>query len=276
MNPVEYAALVDDLVVEEDALDAVIVVLDDKTGSTPTPAEGWDVHDQIAHLAASETWAVRSLTDPDRFRAELAAFAEDPERRAAEVASGRLGQRPPDPAADALAWWRAERRATVDALRNHEPSDRVPWFGPDMSVTSFATARLMETWAHGQDVVDAVGADRPATARLRHVAEIGVRTRRFVYTSRDLVVPDVDVRVELTAPNGDGAVWAWGPAGAADRIRGDALDWCLVVTQRRNPADTALVVEGDAAREWIGIAQAFAGAPTAHRPPRGSSGSAAR
>ena len=45
-----------------------------------------------------------------------------------------------------------------------------------------ATARLMETFAHGRDVADALGAHaRAATARLRHVCHLGVRTRGFAY-----------------------------------------------------------------------------------------------
>jgi uncharacterized protein (TIGR03084 family) len=180
------------------------------------------------------------------------------------VATGLLGCRVPD--GGVLAWWRGTRDAANVALRAHEPGDRVPWFGPDMSVTSLTTARLMETWAHGQDVADTFGVDRAATSRLRHVAEIGVRTRPFVYASRGLTMPDAAVRIELSGLAGE--PWTWGPAGARDRITGAALDWCLVVTQRRNPVDTALVAEGDHAREWIGIAQAFAGAPTTHRPPR--------
>ncbi|HEY8217012.1 MAG TPA: TIGR03084 family metal-binding protein [Acidimicrobiia bacterium] len=264
MNRDKFDALVDDLVAEEDVLDAVVAALDDAGWSTPTPAEGWDVHDQVAHLAASEDWSRRSLTAPDTFRTDLAALVDDPARRAAEVKSGLLGCRVPEEGV--LAWWRDARTATVAALREHDPRDRVPWFGPDMSVISFTTARLMETWAHGQDVVDALATHREPTRRIRHVAEIGVRTRPFVYASRGLTMPDAAVRVELTGP--DGEPWVWGPGDASDRIAGDALDWCLVVTQRRNPADTALTVEGDAAREWIGIAQAFAGAPTDHRPPR--------
>jgi len=264
MKRQEYDALLDDLVAEGAELDAVVAPLDDAGWATATPAEGWDVRDQIAHLAASEEWAVRSLTDPDAFRAELAALGDDPVRRAAEIKSGLLG-RSARPGAGVLTWWREGRDATSVALRAHAPADRLPWFGPDMSATSFATARLMETWAHGQDVVDALGIERTATLRLRHVAEIGVRTRGFAYASRGLTMPDTAVRVELRGPNGE--QWSWGPPEAADRISGDALEWCLVVTQRRNPADTALAVEGAAAEEWIGIAQAFAGAPTPHRPP---------
>jgi uncharacterized protein (TIGR03084 family) len=206
-----------------------------------------------------------SLEDPERFRADLAVYADDAEARAAGLRDGRLGRRPPV-GSSILEWWRENRAATGAALRERAPSDRVPWFGPDMSVASFATARVMETWAHGQDVADALDVTRMPTARLRHVAEIGVRARPYAYLSRGLDVPASPVRVELAAPSG--AEWAWGPEDASDRIVGDALDWCLVVTQRRNPADTGLVVTGGAATEWIGRAQAFAGPPTEHRPPR--------
>jgi uncharacterized protein (TIGR03084 family) len=264
MDRAGYDALLDDLDAEEAELDALVAPLDERGWATPTPAEGWTIQDQVAHLAATEEWGLRSLTDPDGFREAVARFADDTEARAAAVKSGLLGCRAPS--GSVLDWWRDRRRATGDALRAHDPSDRVPWFGPDMSVTSFATARLMETWAHGRDVVDALGAKSVATDRLRHVAEIGVRTRGFAYASRGLELPETAVRVELDGPNGE--TWSWGPGGAPESIRGDALDWCLVVTQRVHPDDTDLAVEGDAAHEWIGIAQAFAGAPTDHRPRR--------
>jgi uncharacterized protein (TIGR03084 family) len=122
----------------------------------------------------------------------------------------------------------------------------------------------METWAHGQDVADALGVERAPTARLRHVADIGVRTRKHAYANRGLPAPDGDVRVELVAP--DGSTWSWGDSDL-DVVRGDALDFCLVTTQRRNPADTNLDVQGPLATEWIAIAQAFAGSPTDHRAP---------
>jgi len=265
MDQAEYAALLADLTAEQEELDALVANLDERAWSTLTPAEGWTITDQLAHLAATEEWARLSLDDPDAFRAELAEYAADPERRAAGYADGRIGRTQP-PGTTVLEWWRTNRKATVAALRARPHDARVPWFGPDMSVASFATARVMETWAHGQDVADALGVVRAPTARLRHVAEIGVRARPFAYVSRGLDVPDRAVRVELRAP--DGARWTWGPPDAADRISGDALDWCLVATQRRHPSETGLVVTGDAAREWVGIAQAFAGPPTDHRPPR--------
>ncbi len=122
-----------------------------------------------------------------------------------------------------------------------------------------ATARLMETWAHGQDVADALGTVREPSARLRHVAHLGVRTLGFAFTVHGLPAPQAPVRVELTAP--DGGLWTWGPEGAADRVAGPALDFCLLVTQRRHRDDLALTAVGEVATAWLPIAQAFAGPP---------------
>jgi uncharacterized protein (TIGR03084 family) len=74
----------------------------------------------------------------------------------------------------------------------------------------------------------------------------------------------------FAAPSG-ADTWTWGDPSAANTVRGPALDFCLVVTQRRHVDDTALDVQGDAAREWISIAQAFAGPPGEGRRPLGSS-----
>jgi uncharacterized protein (TIGR03084 family) len=134
-----------------------------------------------------------------------------------------------------------------------------------MSATSFLTARLMETWSHGLDVVDVVGVARPDTDRLRHVVFLGVRTRDFSYINRGQAPDPRPVRVGLTAPSG--AMWAYGEVDAHDRITGPARDFCRVVTQRRHVADTELVVTGSAAEEWMRLAQAFAGAPGEGRRP---------
>jgi uncharacterized protein (TIGR03084 family) len=123
----------------------------------------------------------------------------------------------------------------------------------------------METWAHGQDVVDALGLHRPPTARLRHIAHLGVATRGFAFTNRGLGVPS-EPRVTLSTPAGE--AWTWGPEAADEWVTGPALDFCLVVTQRRHLDDMALVVHGDGARRWMAIAQCFAGPPTDGPPPR--------
>jgi uncharacterized protein (TIGR03084 family) len=261
---VSYEELLDDLVAEEASLDAVVSALDDTGWETPTPAEGWEVRDSIAHLAATEEWALISLTDADRFRRELDEMAANPAREA-EVRRGLLGKRQPT-GLDTLAWWRDRRHKVLTGLRSCDGRDRVAWFGPDMSAMSFATARLMETWAHGRDVCDALGVEQVPTARLRHVAELGMRTRGWAYVARGKVPPEDPVRVELRGP--DGEQWAWGDESAEDVVRGPALDFCLVVTQRRHHDDTALEITGDRAREWIEIAQAFAGAASDNRPRR--------
>ncbi len=134
-----------------------------------------------------------------------------------------------------------------------------------MSCRSFVTARLMETWAHGQDVADGLGVVRTPTDRLRHVAHIGVAARPFSYLANGLEPPMLDVHVRLDAPSG--AVWTWGPAAAVDRVSGRALDFCLVVTQRRHLDDVDLDIVGDGARQWMAIAQAFAGPPGSGRRP---------
>jgi uncharacterized protein (TIGR03084 family) len=153
----------------------------------------------------------------------------------------------------------------VDVMGALDPSVRVPWYGLEMSAASSLTARIMETWAHGQDVADALGATRPPTPALRHVAFLGVRAFANSFRARRLVVPEVEVRVDLQGPAG--GTWSWGPDDAAQRVDGPALDFCLVVTQRRHVDDTALRCTGDVATEWMTIAQAFAGPPGSGRRP---------
>jgi uncharacterized protein (TIGR03084 family) len=249
----------DDLAAEQAALDAVAAGLDAAAWATPTPAPGWTVHDQIGHLAYYDVAACLAAVDPGAFHREAAAIPRE-NREQHQLATGRrLG-----PTA-LLAWWRDSRASMLAAFRVLDAKARVPWFGPTMSARSFATARLEETWGHGQDVADALGVSRPATHRLRHVAHLGVLTRAFSFTNNGRAAPAADVRVELRAPSG--ARWTWGDPGSPDRVTGSALGFCLVVTRRRHVADTDLVAEGTVAREWLQIAQAFAGPGGSGRQP---------
>ena len=260
MADADLEALCADLAAEHAVLDDLVAPLDDAAWDTPTPAKGWSVRDQISHLAFFDEAGRTAMTDPDAFTASLDEVVADPEgylNRA--VQRGRSL-----PPAEVLAWWRSERTALLDAAAELDPKARLPWYGPPMAARSFVTARLMETWAHGQDVVDALGAERPATDRLRHVAHLGVRTRGFSYAVRGREAPSGEVRVELVGPASD--AWTWGDESASDRVTGPALDFCLVVTQRRNVADTDLTVVGPLAEEWMAIAQAFAGGPGPGRP----------
>jgi uncharacterized protein (TIGR03084 family) len=164
-----------------------------------------------------------------------------------------------------LGAWRNGREHLNEAASTLSVETRVPWYGPSMGAKSFLTARLMEVWAHGTDVVDALGAYRPPTDRLRHIAQLGFITRKWSYLVRGEEVPEGDVRLELDGPSGD--VWRWGPDDAADLIQGSAEDFALVVTQRRHVEDTALKT-GELGSHWLVRAQAFAGGPSDGPEPR--------
>jgi uncharacterized protein (TIGR03084 family) len=261
--PIDMTALLADLDAESSALDAMLAPLSQAQYLLPTPAAGWCIADQVSHLAFFDEAALLAAAEPDRFRAEAAELIATGAGFPNELAARYRGT----PGTELRAWLAAARRNLLAGFTAIEPSRRLPWYGPDMSAASSVTARLMETWAHGQDIADTLGIDRPATARLRHIAHIGVSTIGFSFALRSLPPPERPIRVELTGP--DGSEWTWGPAGAADVVRGPALDFCLVVTQRRHPADTRLIATGPVAPQWISIAQAFAGAPGPGRPPSG-------
>jgi uncharacterized protein (TIGR03084 family) len=166
---------------------------------------------------------------------------------------------------DLVARWFASAQALRAAVALGPADERIGWVTGPMSRASFLTARVMETFAHGHDIAVTVGRELPVDRVLRHVAHLGVATRGFAYANRGLTVPQIPARVELTGPAG--GVWTWGPPDAPDRVRGPALDFCLLVTQRIHRADTALEAKGPRAEEWLGIAQCFAGAPSDGPPP---------
>lgn len=257
-------ATLDEIVTDLDAERAAVLALVESAGHDswhePTPAQGWTVRDQVAHLVASDRLAVTALTDPDRFAQlrqealpDLAGF----EQRARQVVEADFDE--------AVAAWRAVGHELTCALRGCRPNARVAWFGPSMSVMSLATARLMETWAHGRDIADAVGRTLVSTDRLRHVAALGYRARGYGYHIRGRQPPTSDVRVDLVLPSG--ARWSAGPPQAAQRISGSAEDFCLVLVRRRRVVDTTLTVEGPDANEWMRIGQMFAGPPGDDPPP---------
>ncbi len=239
----------------------------------PTPAVGWAVRDQVSHLAFFDDLGRMAMVEPEVFAAKaeaIIASGRDPMEEHLVAGRSMGGDR-------LLEWWGEAHRGMTEAFAGADPSARVPWFGPPMGVMSFVSARLMETWAHGQDLADALGRERVPSDRLRHVAHLGVRARPFSYAVRGLEVPAGCIDVVLTAPSGEEWTWEAGGtgtagdgavgAGDAGSVSGPALDFCLVVTQRRNLADTDLVIRGDAAREWMEIAQAFAGPPGPGRAP---------
>ena len=255
----DIAELATDLAAEGDDLDGIVAGLPDAGWRTQTPADGWTVAHQIAHLAWTDQVALLAATDADRFTTEvLRVAATDPTGIVDAVAADGAAMPPPELLRD----WRQGRSLLIDAVLAVPAGTKLPWFGPPMGAASMLTARLMETWAHGQDVADALGVARQPTARLRHVAHIGVRTVGFAFAVHEKPAPP-EFRVELTGP--DGQLWTWGPESATDRVTGPALDFSLLVTQRRHPDDLELAVTGDNAEAWVPIAQAFAGLPGSGR-----------
>jgi uncharacterized protein (TIGR03084 family) len=259
--PVDLGVLIEDLAAETAALRAILEPLTDAGWRLPTPAPGWSIADQVSHLAYFDDAAIRSATDPDAFVAEIARLTADGTMNADVIAAQHRHLTP----AQLRDWFERSRSRLLSVFADLDPAARVPWFGPSMSVASSLTARLMETWAHGQDVADTVGLQREPTRRLRHVAHIGVGARAFSYVAHGLPPPASPVRVELVAPSGE--LWTWGPATADDRVSGPALDFCLLVTQRRHRADTAVTARGPLAEQWLTIAQAFAGPAGSGRAP---------
>lgn len=226
-----------------------------------TPAVGWSVHDQVAHLAHFDHLARVSIESPSLFTS----LRDDIPDLQVYIDGVGLANQMRDGQAT-IAWWRSENEQLRDAAMAADPSVRVPWFGAPMSLASKLTARIMETWAHGQDVADTLGVCREPTHRLAHVARIGVLAFPNSFRVRELAVPQVEIRVELRAPDGV-TTWAWGSEDAKESVMGDAQEFCLVVTQRRHIDDASLEVIGQHAQQWMAIAQAFAGPPGAGRLP---------
>lgn len=262
-------AICDDLDAETSDLVRVLLRLKPDQWDLDTPADGWTVRDQVSHLAFFDETGNLAATDAEAFAASTKALFSAKDPMAVATDRGRAMKH-----MEVLSWFTSARASMISNFRALDGKTRLPWYGPSMAATSFATARLMETWAHGQDIVDAVGASREPSDRLKHIAHIGVRARPFSYMTNKREVPEGNVRVVLRSPTGH--TWSWNDeAGDDNVVSGDALDFCLVVTQRRHVSDTGLRVSGPLASDWIAIAQAFAGDPGTGRQPGqfdGSSG----
>jgi uncharacterized protein (TIGR03084 family) len=259
--PVDMPTLCADLQDETTGLRSILATVSVNDWVRPTPAPGWSLADHLTHLAYFDEAAVRSATDPGSFLKEreralvdVDAYTEDIARRYRELDAPAI-----------LMWFVEARQRLVDVFSTIDSHARLPWYGPEMSVASAITARIMETWAHGQDIADALGARHPGTKALRHVAHIGVRTFSNSFRAHSLPVPDASVFISLVSPSGER--WEWGREDAEDRVTGRAWEFCLVVTQRRHLADTGLQIKGIAARAWMEHAQAFAGPSGSGRSP---------
>ena len=254
-----------DLRDEQLALDAIVVEMTNEQWSNATASPGWSVADQIGHLAYFDRTAATAITDPVAFALNVEELHRSSARNLEAADQLTLGWFRNLGSSEQLASWRANRELLADACATLGETDRVIWYGPSMSAKSFLTARLMEVWAHGRDIAQAVEAKPVATDRLRHIAQLGCITRGWSYTVRGEPTPSAEICVMLQSPSHE--TWTWGPTDAPDVVTGSAEEFCLVVTQRIHVDDTGLQF-GDAGREWLVHAQAFAGRSTQGPAPR--------
>ncbi len=247
-----------DFQAEANELRALLAGLTDADWTRATLFKSWTVNDVVQHLHDGDLMAAASVAGDGRFerlRAEMLASRVNGLTRlqAARQRFGDLtGRR-------LLDRWYAGVVDLCEQLSVLPPDARLKWAGPDMGVRMFTTARQMETWAHGQEIHDLMGVRREPADRLRNIAEIGVRTYGWTFANRQRPVPGPAPHVRLTGPSG--VTWEWNVPAADNRVEGNALDFCQVVTQVRNVADTALKVTGEPARVWMSLAQCFAGPP---------------
>jgi enediyne biosynthesis protein E11 len=251
----------DDLIADGDDVEALVTGLTRAQWSTATPAPGWTVKHQIAHLAFVAYLAALSAGKPEAFAAHAADAKRDFQGAVdaalnayLELSTGALVDR-----------WRHERNTAAKALAAVEPTATVPWLVTPLPPSVLAAAGMMELFGHGQDIADALGRTRELTDRIGHLAWFGFRTRDFGYHAHGLTPPTEEFRVELTGPSG--VVWEFGPADATQRVTGPAVDFAWLVSRRRHRDDLALTAQGEEADRGLDIAQAYRGpAGTGRRP----------
>jgi uncharacterized protein (TIGR03084 family) len=255
-----------DFQAEADELHALLTTLHETDWQRATLFKGWTVTDIVQHLHESDLMAAASVAGPEIFaraRADTQANRDSGMTRL-QATRNRFGDLTGKPL---LERWYAQVVDLCGNLSALPPNGRLSWYGPDMGVRMFATARQMETWAHGQAIYDLMGVGRQPTDRLRNIAEIGVRTYGWTFANRGTPIPGPAPYARLAGPSG--AVWEWNDPSPDNSVDGSVLDFCQVVTQVRNIADTALKVTGDPARLWMSLAQCFAGPPE-DPPPAGT------
>jgi len=260
----QASSIYDALITDGEEVDRLVADLDEAGWALDTPAPGWTVADQIAHLAATFRLAGLAASDPARFQALIGGLSADFGANV-KAAMADLVAEPP---AVLLQRWRAERAGAEKALAALEPGHIVPWLVRPLPAGVLAAAGMMELFAHGQDVADALGVRREHTDRLRHLVTFAVRTWDFGYQARSLPTPAVEFRFEITGPSG--ALWTFGPESAEQRVSGPAVDFCQLVTRRRHPDDLAIVATGPEAAHWLTIAQAYRGPAGEGRRPAGA------
>ena len=245
--------VISDLTADAEEFEGLLTGLDVADWRRPTPAPGWTIAHQVAHLAFIFRLAGTAAADPELFAAMAAKAAANFDAAVTAALDEYLG----DPPEVLRSRWRVECDTAIKALAAVPGDQVVPWLVRPLPPVVLCCAGMMEMFAHGQDVFDALGVTRTYTDRLWHIAWFATLTWDFGYQSRGLTPPDVQFRYELTAPSG--ATWEFGPADAEQRITGPAEDFCLLATRRRHRDDLALTAVGADADHWLDIAQAYRG-----------------
>jgi uncharacterized protein (TIGR03084 family) len=241
------------LVADGDDFARLVADRSDAEWSRPTPAPGWTIRHQVAHLVATFRIAGLAASNPDAFRAMAANLGDDFDANVDATLTPFLA----DPADVLLDRFRAELATAAGALAQVPADQVVPWLVRPLPPGVLASAGMMELFGHGQDIADALGVVRTHTDRLAYLVGFGVRTWDFGYQARNLATPDVEFRFEIIAPSG--RLWTFGPEDAEQRIKGPAVDFCLLVTRRRHYLDLDVTATGPDAEHWLEIAQAYRG-----------------
>lgn len=249
------AGVLADLSAESKELENAVVGLEPEKWATVTTPEGWTIAHQIGHLHWTDRQSVLAINDAEAFNAEMMQFID----RAATIVDDEAAELAKVPPAELLVLWREGQEQLNAALASVPAGEKVPWYGPPMSPISMATARLMETWAHSQDVLESLGIEKKPSDRVKHVCHLGVRTFGFAHMMRGEQIPEVEPRVELTSPSGE--LWVWGPEDSENRVTGEAWDFALLATRRRHRDDVNVTATGAVADHWLDIVQTFAGLP---------------
>lgn len=241
---------------ESEALYDLIKPLSEADYDRVTLFRDWTINDVLQHLHYFNYVADLTLSDEDAFvqtYTELKAFQEK-SGSLVDATDKMLKGLKGIALRDA---WHDYYHEMADRFHAADPKQRLKWVGPSMSARSSISARLMETWSHAQEVYDLLGADRQNADRIKSIVVMGINTFGWTFKNREETIPDDVPHIRLTAPSG--AIWQWNEGNASDLIEGDAAEFCQVVTQTRNIADTTLNVTGDIATRWMAVAQCFAG-----------------
>jgi uncharacterized protein (TIGR03084 family) len=247
-----------DMQAEAADLDRLLSTLTPEQWNATTKFKQWTVWDIVAHLHFFDLQAVYSATNLAKFGFEALKmtpilmgkgnFRDYTRKKLAHLDGAKLHTA-----------WKETCNEMCEKIGELDPVKPLKWYGPPMKAGTFINARQMETWAHSQAIYDLIGVQRDQSEIIKNIVEMGIRTYKWTFVNRKQEIPGDAPKVTLSAPSG--AIWEYKPDSTNGHIQGSAFEFCQVVTQTRHIADTKLVVEGDAATQWMELAQCFAGAP---------------